>query len=488
MRKNKKQKINNQLWAEFRFSIIGRLFSDPPKSGKLRGEIRALSSKVWIHPITGENVKYAYKTIEEWYYKAKNNSNPIESLRQVVRSDIGKNRRLTDKEKQYLINQYNEYKSWSYKLHADNFNAYMEKHPEVGEKCPYRTILRFMKSGGFFKIKSTKNSMRPNAKKAAEIREKREIRSYEMEYVNALWHLDFHHGSRQVVNEKGIWETPILLCILDDCSRIICHIQWFMHEDTKTLVHGLMQAFQKRGLPRAILSDNGSAMISVEYVQGLSRLSIEYDTTLEYSPYQNGKQECIWGTVEGRLMEMFKNYKRLDLKLLNDATQAWAEMEYNRTLHSEINQKPIDRFLNHKSVNRPCPQWQDLKKAFMKEEMRKQRRSDGTVSIDGKRFEIPGRYRHVQEISVRYARWNLSEVYITDRRTGKVICRIYPVNKVFNSEGKRRSLEPISPTNEEMTSEDKLPPLLEKLISDYSATGLPPAYIPTQEEEDNDGK
>jgi putative transposase len=35
--------------------------------------------------------------------------------------------------------------------------------------------------------------------------EGREIRSYESEYVNALWHLDFHHGSLRVLLDKGRW-------------------------------------------------------------------------------------------------------------------------------------------------------------------------------------------------------------------------------------------------------------------------------------------
>jgi hypothetical protein len=43
-------------------------------------------------------------------------------------------------------------------------------------------------------------------------------------------------------------------------------------------------------------------MIAAETTQGLQRLSIVHDTTLPYSPYQNGKQESSWGQVEGRLL------------------------------------------------------------------------------------------------------------------------------------------------------------------------------------------
>ena len=54
-------------------------------------------------------------------------------------------------------------------------------------------------------------------------------------------------------------------------------------------MHGLSQAIQKRGLPRALLTDNGSAMVAEEVTEGLLRLGIVHERTLPYSPYQNGK-------------------------------------------------------------------------------------------------------------------------------------------------------------------------------------------------------
>jgi transposase InsO family protein len=53
-------------------------------------------------------------------------------------------------------------------------------------------------------------------------------------------------------------------------------------------VHGLSQAIQKRGLPRALLTDNGPAMVAEEVTEGLLRLGIVQERTLPYSPYQKG--------------------------------------------------------------------------------------------------------------------------------------------------------------------------------------------------------
>ena len=96
--------------------------------------------------------------------------------------------------------------------------------------------------------------------------------------------------------------------------------------DGETLVHGLGQAFQKRGLPRAILMDNGAPMLAAETREGLLRLGVHQDTTLPYSPYQNAKQEVFWAHAEGRLLAMLEGVVALTLPLLNEATQAWVEM------------------------------------------------------------------------------------------------------------------------------------------------------------------
>ena len=148
-------------------------------------------------------------------------------------------------------------------------------------------------------------------------------------------HLDFHFGSHKILTPEGEWVKPLLLGILDDHSRLVCHAQWYWGETAKDLIHGFGQALLKRGLPRSLLTDNGSAMMAAETEQGLLRLGIIHDTTLPYSPYQNGKQESFWGQVEGRLLAMLDNCCSLTLSFLNEATQAWIELEYHRQIHSE---------------------------------------------------------------------------------------------------------------------------------------------------------
>ena len=124
--------------------------------------------------------------------------------------------------------------------------------------------------------------------------EQLEVRSFEVDHVGALWHLDFHHGSRRVITAAGAWAKPFLLGVIDDRSRLVCHLQWYLEETAQSLIHGLGQAFMRRGLPRALMTDNGAAMLADETVTGLARLGIVHQTTLPYSPYQYVALTDMW--------------------------------------------------------------------------------------------------------------------------------------------------------------------------------------------------
>jgi putative transposase len=188
--------------------------------------------------------------------------------------------------------------------------------------------------------------------------------------------------------------------------------------------------------------------------------------------------------VEGRLLAMLEGYKDLTLSQLNEATVAWVDLEYNRKTHSEIGQSPLSRYMATKDVGRPCPESKKLHQAFTARASRSQRQSDGTISLDGIRFELPSRYRHLKRVTLRYASWDLSHVYLTDPDSGNIICRIYPQDKHKNADGRRRRKEPLIEAVEADSGQSGMAPLLGKLIADYAATGLPPAYIPKDEQED----
>jgi hypothetical protein len=73
-------------------------------------------------------------------------------------------------------------------------------------------------------------------------------------------------------------------------------------------------------------------------------------------------------------------------------------------------------------------------------------------------------------------------VDVIDGRTGAVLCPLYPLDKAANANGVRRA-RPAEPAADALPTEAAtLPPLLQKLLADFAATGLPPAYLPCDQE------
>jgi transposase InsO family protein len=462
-------------WARFRFGIIAQLLSAPPEPGELGASIAALAARSWRHPATGESIRLSAKTIERWFYTAKGEQEPIRALERKVPSHAGTHPSVSPAVAETLRTLRRQHPRWSFQLVHDNLVALARDKPELGPLPGYSTVCRYMKHHGLGKRrKLRRHEQEPDFVP-------RERRSFEVSYVHGLWHCDFHEAKRRVLTASGERMAVTLFGLLDDRSRVCCHAQWYLgDENTESFVHGLCQGFQKRGLPRAILMDNGAPMIAFETREGLERLSIEQHTTLSQSPEQNGKQEVFWAQVEGRLMAMLEGEPELTLELLNRATQAWVEQEYHRRVHSETGQTPLDRWLAGPSVGRPCPSSDELRRAFRMQVTRKQRTSDGTLTVAGVRYEIPSAYRTLVRPTVRVARWDLSSIDLVDPRRGTHLATLFPIDKEKNADRRRRVLADASlgATSMPLTQPSGVAPLLRQLMAEYAATGLPPAYVP----------
>ncbi len=489
--------------ARLRFSIISSLLVCPPGPGELSFRLDELAAKIWHHPAHGGSIQFARSTIERWYYIAlRAPKDPLGALRHRIRGDRGQSRRVGPLLTERIRALHRAHPGYSYALFFDNLGASLRAEPIDDPLPSASTVRRWMQSQGLFKQRRRgPKRPTPGSIAATERFEQREVRSFEVEHVHALWHLDFHVGSRKVLLRSGTFANAYLLGILDDHSRLCCHAQWYLGETAETLVHGLVQAILKRGLPRALLFDNGPAMRAAETVEGLDFIGIDPSSTLSYSPYQNGKQESFWNNIEGRLLPMIAPTADIGLDELNELTQAWVESDYNRREHSEIGTSPLARSLTSRSVGRPSPTAEYLRAAFRQTVARHQRRSDGTIMLEGRRFEIPSRFRHVRELRVKYARWDLSSVDLWDAVQRMSLGRILPLDKAANADGVRRPRGPIvnpmverePPTSTPPWSAKldagadtgapswRVAPFLHELMKEMRSSGLPPGYLPFPE-------
>ena len=197
-------------------------------------------------------------------------------------------------------------------------------------------------------------------------------------------------------------------------------------------------------------------------------------------------------------MAMIESSEQLTLDRLNLLTQVWLEHDYHRNLHSEIGTTPLRRFTEAQSVTRDAPDSQALRRAFRKHVVRRQRRSDGTCTVEGKRFEIPSRFGHLESVTLSYAHWDLANVELIDPHTGVVLSRVYPLDKNANASASRRArearhspsespIETIDPADVLVLAVDDqgLSPLMRMHLQAYAATGLSPGFIPSPHADQN---
>jgi hypothetical protein len=159
------------------------------------------------------------------------------------------------------------------------------------------------------------------------------------------------------------------------------------------------------------------------------------------------------------------------------------ELEYHRARHSELAATPLDKLIEGPSVGRQAPGSDALRRAFRTEVIRTQRRSDGTITVEGVRFELPSAYRVLLRPAVRYARWNLGSVDLVDARSGKHLGVLLPLDKRGNAESLRRVVRPIDPNAHMHQADSGIAPHLAMLMAQYAATGMPPAYVPDAREQ-----
>jgi hypothetical protein len=134
------------------------------------------------------------------------------------------------------------------------------------------------------------------------------------------------------------------------------------------------------------------------------------------------------------------------------------------------------------NVGRESPNSDALRRAFRTEVSRKQRRSDGTVTVDGIRFEVPAAYRTLLQLRLRVARWDLSSIALVDPRSGDHLATLLPLDKARNAERIRRI---VAPGDVAPSKHVGIAPHLRALMADYAATGLPPAYLPKHDSTDD---
>jgi putative transposase len=377
--------------------VLGAI--DYAQGKTIRERIQKVSGIIFADE-DGNHRKFTWRTISTWYYRYKNRG--ITGIQKNDRADKGKTRKITPEELMEAINQALPF----FRKGRVNKKAIYRKIIEKGivrqENLSQTTYYRFIREYDLLDDKNEASNKRRFA--------------FAMQYANQLWQADTMFGPT-IKDDSGKMVQSKLITFIDDASRVACHGQFFLSENTDSLVTALKQAFYKRGVPEQLYVDNGSIYTSQEITLICARVGC----ILRHAPLRDGaakgKVERFFRTVRDRFLT-----QELDLssvEILNRQFSIWMEEKYNASVHSAIGMKPIDRFNMDARRIRFLEPGRFNDELFFAEETRTVKK-DNTFSFCSIRYEAPVDLRG-RKIQIRFDRFKKDRivVYYKNERMGE---------------------------------------------------------------------
>jgi transposase InsO family protein len=212
-------------------------------------------------------------------------------------------------------------------------------------------------------------------------------RRFAFDKAGELWMSDVMHGPA-VTTENGRKRKAYLIGLIDDATRVVPYAAFTLSENTAAFLPVLQQAILRRGLPKRLYVDNGSAYRSNHVSLVCAKLGITLIHTRPYQPQAKGKQERWFRSVRMQLLPTLTEVDTKSLDALNRRLWAWVEGEYHMSPHRGLDgTTPLDRWtMSAQDVRLVGPEC-DLDDLFLFEEKRKVQR-DRTVSLHGVVYEV----------------------------------------------------------------------------------------------------
>jgi putative transposase len=444
--------------ALFRLTVLGPLASRGElKRGEVSTIIRELASKAYDIP-DSKRTYLSTETIKRWYHDWKRGG--IDALQPKVRLDKGKTQ-LPPRVQEKLL-----------QLKQDN---------------PSRSInilITMMESSGFISKGSVARASVHRFLKQLQLSKRIlpsvntiEHRSFVAERAGELWQGDVLHGP-SIQTKDGMRKT-YLVSLMDDASRLLAHSAFCFGETALDIEGVLKQAVLKRGRPYKLLVDNGAAYKSGTLQAICARLEIRLIYCRPYMPEGKGKLERFHRTFREQFLNELDVNKVANIDELNARLWAWIESVYHTRPHAGLDkldtnehQNPIARWRQDLNHVRPltiaiAERLDDIFCHYIVRTVRK----DGTVSWDGKCFEV--HHNLVGEKITLVVNPHTQMILRVENAFGDNFGQANPIDRIQNTHRKRQR-----PHHEENTIQPS-ESMVEMIHQDY----INRCALPIKEEE-----
>ncbi len=379
--KEQDNKLREEI-ALFRYGLIAELVNLPPGSRGIYEKLRKKAAGE--HTIPGSTrCTLAPETLRDWLKKYRRGG--FDALCPRRRNDAGSSRSLPQSVADVLIVMKDENRDLSVKLLIKAARDSGAIPP--GVCLPHSTVHRLLSRHGLMDKPATEESTKDRRRFA---------------YANAgqLYMSDVMHGPAVFADGRRK-RKAYLIALLDDATRVVPHAEFCLSENTQAFLPVFKQALMRRGIPKRLYVDNGSAYRSHQLALVCAKLGITLVHARPYQPQGKGKIERYFRTVRMQLLPVLSTDDLRDLSSLNRRLWAWVEGEYHHAPHRGLDgETPLDRWSRCAGDVRLVEPSVDLDDLFLWEVKRKVR-NDRTVSLNGVVYEVAAELVR-QTVRLRY--------------------------------------------------------------------------------------
>ena len=352
-----------QQVAVFRFGVIHEFTGSTRLDyGETAALLRDKCARKWDIPFS-TRTSISPNTILRWVRAYVGSGRKLEALYPRGRNDIGQPRSMDEETGLALLALRREHPK---RPVSELLRLFHERQGAGGDRPSLSSLYRFFHQHGLMKA-------------AASALEDR--RKFEAELPNDLWQSDVMHGPLVLIGGKR--RKSYLIAFLDDHSRLVTHGAFYPSEGLGSFLEAFSRALLKRGLPRKLYVDNGSAFRSRQLEYTSAALGIALVHAKPYRPQGKGKIERFFKTVQIQFLPGFSGESLDDL---NAAFDRWLTDVYHQRLHTSTGQSPFERFTSRMECLRSAPA--DLREHFRKT-LRRRVNKDRSVTVDHRLFEAP---------------------------------------------------------------------------------------------------
>jgi transposase InsO family protein len=355
--------------ALFRHGLIADLARMEPGTKGLYRLLEVKAAEDYCIP-GSTRTRVAEETLRTWLRLYRGGG--FEALKPKLRKDAGDSRALPQEVKDLLVSIKEDNGELSVQLVIKEALA-SKKVPEHVMLAP-TTVHRLLSRAGL---------MRKDVDDGASSGDRRR---FAFEKAGELWMSDVMHGPAVTVAGRQKRKT-YLIAFIDDATRVVPFAAFALAENTTAFLPVLKQAIMRRGLPKRLFVDNGSAYRSHHLALVCAKLGITLIHARPYAPQSKGKQERWFRTVRMQLLTRLTDGDTSSLEALNRKLWGYVEGEYHQSPHRGLDEEtPLDRWAKRADEVKYLDGKVDLDDFFLTEARRKVAK-DRTVSLGGLVYE-----------------------------------------------------------------------------------------------------